>query len=57
MNELAEIIVAGIVKDFTGRRGLRQEWEAIDDGIREEILDTWRSIAEKAIEEAEDDHA
>ena len=49
---LAEIIIAAIVKDFTDRRGLRQEWEGIDDEIREEIITEWESIAEKAIKKA-----
>jgi hypothetical protein len=37
-------ILFDIVRDFTDRRGLRQEWEQIDDDIQEEILSTWLGI-------------
>ena len=52
-SHLAEIIVERILRDLTGRRGLRQEWEGIDDEIREEIKLELEAIAQKAIEEAE----
>lgn len=39
-------IVDGILDDLRGRRGLRQTWESIDDGIRAEIAIAWRLIAE-----------
>lgn len=45
----AELIVEGIRRDFTDRRGLRQEWEQIDDDIQKEILAKWKSIAEAKI--------
>jgi hypothetical protein len=39
--QLATEIVKAILDDFTDRRGLRQEWEQIDDSIRSEIVETW----------------
>ena len=40
----AEKIVDGIIADFTDRRGLRQEWENIDESIQNEIRDEWIAI-------------
>ena len=40
----AKIIVDGIIKDLTDRRGLRQEWDQLDDEIQQEINDTWVAI-------------
>lgn len=40
----AEAIVFDIVADFTDRRGLRQEWDNIDDDIQNEIMEKWVSI-------------
>lgn len=37
-------IVDGIIRDLTDRRGLRQEWEQIDDGVRDEIRERWIAI-------------
>ena len=42
----AKKILFEIVADFTDRRGLRQEWEQIDEDIQEEILQTWLQIIE-----------
>jgi hypothetical protein len=39
-----EIIAFLILQDFTDRRGLRQEWEQIDDDIQNEIIRTWVEI-------------
>ncbi len=33
-----------LLSDFTDRRGLRQEWDQIDDEVKEEILQTWLNI-------------
>jgi len=41
----AEAIVFEIMADFTDRRGLRQEWDNIDDDIQNEIIQKWVSIA------------
>ncbi len=45
----AKNIVYQILADFTDRRGLRQEWEQIDDDIKEEIIQKWIDIVEKTI--------
>jgi hypothetical protein len=41
----ADEIVKGILADLSGRRGLRQEWDMIDDEIQEEIIEEWHGIA------------
>ena len=41
LNKRAIEAVEKIVKDLTDRRGLRQEWEAIDEEIQFEIKDVW----------------
>lgn len=46
---LEEKIVFRIISDFTDRRGLRQEWENIDDDIQEEIIETWINIVKKEL--------
>ena len=45
----AKKIVAAIKADFTDRRGLRQEWEQIDDDIQREIEAKWLSIVLKIL--------
>ena len=37
-------IVDEIIKDMSDRRGLRQEWDLIDEDVQEEIRETWRGI-------------
>jgi hypothetical protein len=44
-----EEIVFGILSDFTDRRGLRQEWEQIDDDIQEEMIETWIDIVKNKL--------
>jgi len=41
LNERAIKAVEEIVKDLTDRRGLRQEWEQIDEEIQLEIKEMW----------------
>ncbi len=48
--ELASAIVEAIREDFTDRRGLRHEWDQIDEAIREEIIAAWTAIALEKIE-------
>lgn len=36
-----------IVNDISDRKGLGNEWEEIDEGIQEEIIETWINILEK----------
>lgn len=43
--QLSKNIVDKIKADFTDRRGLRQEWDAIDEDIKQEIIETWENIA------------
>lgn len=38
-------IVRGILQDLTDRRGLRHEWDRIDEDIRKEIVDVWEKVA------------
>jgi hypothetical protein len=45
----AERIVHAIERDFTDRRGLRQEWEQIDAGIQAQIRATWIEIVRKEL--------
>jgi len=43
-------IVFAILHDFTDRRGLRQEWDNIDDDIKEEILEIWINIVKDKLD-------
>ena len=49
MSELSRRIVAAIEGDFTGRRGLRQEWEQIDASIKEEIRQEWALLVDEEL--------
>ena len=41
--------VDAIIADLTGRRGIGDEFEGIDEGIQQEIKDAWAEIiTEKA---------
>lgn len=40
----ARFAVKKIVRDLTGRKGLRQEWEQIDEEIRTEIEEEWTRL-------------
>jgi len=42
--ERAKKIVHSIIDDLSDRRGLRQEWEKIDEDIQNEIKESWISI-------------
>ena len=43
-------IVFQIVEDMSGRRGLGQEWDQIDNEIKEEIFEQWINIANETIQ-------
>lgn len=43
-SDCAVQIVAEIVADMSDRRGLRQQWDHIDDDVRLEIIGTWERI-------------
>lgn len=49
---LAAQIVAELLADMVRRRGFRQNWDAIDREIREEIIDAWCAVVERRIEAA-----
>lgn len=36
--------VCAIIKDLSDRRGLDNEWDAIDDDIQTEIVERWKEI-------------
>lgn len=44
VNYIAENIVDEVIRDFTGRRGLREAWNDIDRGIQRQIKNNWRNI-------------
>lgn len=44
MPDAEKHIVDAIVRDLRGRKGLGDEWSAIDHDIRDEIIETWREI-------------
>jgi hypothetical protein len=46
-SEWATAIVRAIIYDLSDRRGLRHEWDQIDDDIKEEIRKQWTSIVLK----------
>ena len=50
----AERIVKAIEDDFTDRRGLRQEWEQIDQETQMEIRATWAEQDRKEISKDEE---
>lgn len=41
---VASMIAKRIKNDIADRSGIGNEWEAIDDALQSEILDTWRKI-------------
>jgi hypothetical protein len=42
-------VVESILKDMTNRRGLRQEWDQFDDGVKTELRVTWKKIVREAL--------
>ena len=42
----AEAIAFDIVTDLSGRKGLGNEWDEIDEDIQDEILKKWVNIVE-----------
>ena len=50
VGEQAEKIVDEILADLTSRRGLRHEWDEIDDDLQAEIRDEWITLARRVIE-------
>ena len=40
----AKNMLKELLADLTDRRGLRQEWESIDEDVRKEIKKEWTAI-------------
>jgi hypothetical protein len=49
MNGIAQRIVKAIENDLSDRRGLRQEWEQIDDEIKNCIRKEWENIIKEEL--------
>ena len=49
MSKTTKRIVRILEEDFTDRRGLRQEWENIDDDVKKEIFVTWEKLIDKEL--------
>lgn len=48
---LAKRITYRILQDMRNRRGLRQQWEQIDEDVQEEIIAAWIDLAETEIQD------
>lgn len=42
-------IVKELLDDLTDRKGLRHEWESIDDDIKKEIIERWIELTNRKI--------
>lgn len=42
----ASKIVDAIIEDLSGRKGLGDEWDQIDDDVKEQIREKWTRIME-----------
>lgn len=50
MRDKAKLIVKAIIKDLINRKGLRQDWDLIDDSIKREIISSWLKIVTEILE-------
>lgn len=50
VGQQAEEIVDAIIDNLTDRKGLRHEWDNIDEEIQAEIRADWMLIARRVIE-------
>lgn len=48
-SDAAKKIVEAILQNLTDRRGLRQEWDQIDDEIQNEIREAWERIVDATL--------
>lgn len=55
LTDRAAAIIQEVIADLMDRCGLRQAWEEIEDGIRQEIIESWEDIVRNQISEAIDD--
>ncbi len=51
LKSISESIVNDIIYDLSGRCGLGNEWEQIDDDVTNEIKNKWKDIVEKYLVE------
>ena len=47
---LAQKIVDAILEDQNDRRGFRHNWEAIDEDVQVECIDSWVKITQKTLD-------
>jgi len=47
---LAQKIVDAILEDQNDRRGFRHNWEAIDEDVQVECIDSWVKITQKKLD-------
>lgn len=43
-NEKSKRIVARLLQDMSGRKGLGDEWDMIDDDVQDEIIQEWVNL-------------
>jgi hypothetical protein len=48
---LAREIVAVLVRDLSGRKGLRQAWEGIDEEDQKEVVKDWENTVLDVLDE------
>lgn len=44
--QVARWIIDDLIRDLSDRRGLDNEWDAIDRDVKQEIVSLWMNIAE-----------
>lgn len=49
MESTEHTIIREIEEDIRDRRGLKHEWNAIDEDVKEQIREAWRAIVRKHI--------
>lgn len=49
VREKARKAVDKIVFDLSDRKGLDNEWSALDDDVKDEIVDAWTAIVAEAV--------
>lgn len=49
---ITENIVDAIIKDLKDRRGLRHQWENIDEDVQRDIRDAWVGLATRCLRDA-----
>lgn len=50
MPDVEKHIVAAIVRDIQGRKGLGDEWDMIDPEIKDQIVERWRQLARQLLD-------